>query len=363
MGFEKYSRMPLALEKNRMKRAFTGGKLLDLWQNIPGASDGNMSEEWLVSDIEIMNPGKETGEGLSKTRLPGGIYASLKEIISSDPAAFLGEEYVRKYGATLGVLSRAGDTKIRLVLQVHPDEECAGKYFGYRSGKTEAWYIVGCRDGENGEPHVYAGLKPGVTREEWRGFFDRHDTASMLGAMHKVPIKKGDVILIEAGMPHAMGGGSLFLELHEPSDYTLRLEHRYLPDRDYTDMEMHYGAGYDNLFNCISFRTYTEQEIRGKIIKTPVTLHSGPGVTESALITYEDTPRFKVNKLAIDGEHEIKSAGVHKIAVVTVGNGVMAGEYGEVSISQGQGVFLPAYFGSIRLSGRLELLVCDPPRL
>ena len=362
MKFEKYLRMPLVLEKNRMKRAFIGGMLLDQWQGIPDPSDGNMSEEWLVSDIEILNADRKPGDGLSKMRLSDGSTAALKEIVSSDPVAFLGREYVEEYGEGIGVLSRAGDSTVRLVLQAHPDAECARKYYSYKCGKTEAWYIVECRELEGDRPHVYAGLKPGTSIEKWRALFDRQDIACMLEAMHKVYIKKGDMILIEAGMPHAMGKGSLFLEVHEPSDYTLRLERNYLPGRTFTDDELHLGAGLENMFKCISGRTYTEEEIRGKIIKTPVTTHSEPGVTVSSMVTYEDTPRFKVDRLSVNGEYRLKSRGIHQIAIAVSGEGIMTGENGSAWVRPGHGIFLPAYFGEIMITGRLEMLVCDPPK-
>lgn len=47
------AKIPHVLELNRIKRAYTGGKLLDEWQRLEHAEDGNMSEEFLISTVEV----------------------------------------------------------------------------------------------------------------------------------------------------------------------------------------------------------------------------------------------------------------------------------------------------------------------
>lgn len=42
----------------------------------------------------------------------------------------------------------------------------------------------------------------------------------MLAGMQKYPVHPGDTILIEGGMPHAIGAGCFLVEIQEPTDYT-----------------------------------------------------------------------------------------------------------------------------------------------
>ena len=46
----------------------------------------------------------------------------------------------------------------------------------------------------------------------------------MLAALHEVPVKAGDGILVPAGTLHAIGGGILLLELQEPTDLSVLVE-------------------------------------------------------------------------------------------------------------------------------------------
>ena len=68
--YKNLSKEPLILNYNRIKRAYTGGKLLDQWQGIEPASDGQFPEEFLISTVEVTNPDRSPGEGLSKFLWP-----------------------------------------------------------------------------------------------------------------------------------------------------------------------------------------------------------------------------------------------------------------------------------------------------
>lgn len=366
MIYDELLKEPIVLNRNRVRRAYKGGMLLDQWQGIKPAVDGNFSEEWLVSTVEVTNTNREEGEGLSKTRLADGSEVTLKEIIYSNPKAFLGEKYYKTYGNDLGVLARVGDAAVRLPIQVHPDRECANKYLAFPNGKTEAWYIIKCRKLENDKPHLYAGFKPGVTRKRWEELFAKQDIQGMLDAMHKIYIKEGNILLVEAGMPHAMGPGSLFLEIHEPCDYTLKLERKYLPDKMFTDEELHYGMGLEKLFACFHYDNYTEDEILKKIVITPQLIRKTDFDREYALLTYEHTDRFAIRKIEVIDEYEIEPFTDHRIAVVIKGSGSLFYEGGSKQVKAGQGIFLPATLKklSIRRSDTsFEVIICYPPKL
>lgn len=362
--YQNLAKEPLVLNFNRVKRAYTGGLLLDRWQGIEPASDGQYPEEFLISTVEVTNENRYPGEGLSKTTLADGREVALKTIVDSDPVAFLGAQYAES--SDLGVLARIGDTTVRHVLQAHPDTEHAQTYLNFPNGKTETWYIVETRPIDGQQPHAYVGFKPGMTPEKWRDLFERQDIQGMLDSLHRIDIAEGDVILIPAGMPHAIGPGSLFLEVHEPCDYTFRLEKQYLTGRIFTDAEIHYGIGTDNLFKAFHYDTYTPEEILTKAVIRPQLIHTTAAGEEYALITYENTDRFAINKIVARGLYPIAPYIGHTVAVVVKGEGVLRCDSGQFPIRQGQGIFLPAGITNLQLDGQgeeTELLIAFPPKL
>lgn len=103
-----------------------------------------------------------------------------------------------------------------LSLQVHPDDALAQRLLNEPYGKSEAWVIVSV------EPtaRVYAGLKPGVTRET---FLSHLQSGNLEDCLHSFVPRPGDCISIPAGTIHAAGGGLIIAEVQQSSDATFRL--------------------------------------------------------------------------------------------------------------------------------------------
>ena len=67
---------------------------------------------------------------------------------------------------------------------------------------------------------IYAGLKPGVTRDQFRAAIEEGQVEPLL---HRFPARPGDCIMIEAGTVHAIGAGVLLAEIQQMSDATFRI--------------------------------------------------------------------------------------------------------------------------------------------
>ena len=106
-------------------------------------------------------------------------------------------------------------TADRLSVQVHPDDE-AGRARGYRSGKDEAWFILGAEPGAV----IGLGLKRPVSKEALRA-------AALDGGIEDLldwrPVEAGDVFYSPAGTIHAIGGGLSLIEIQQNIDLTYRL--------------------------------------------------------------------------------------------------------------------------------------------
>ncbi len=363
---EKYSKEPLILSLNRVKRAYIGGKLLDEWQGLENPEDNNYPEEFLISTVEVTNEEKYEGEGLSKTLLTDGSEHYLRDLIASDYEGYLGEDF--KDLEDIGVSARIGDTTVRIVLQCHPDQETATKKLGFPNGKDEAWYILETREINGEKPCLYAGFKEGVTKERWRELFEAQDIDGMLGCLHKIEVVKDGVYFVPSGMPHCLGPGSMFLEIHEPCDYTFRVEKDYIGIREFTDNELHYGLGVDGLMDAFHYDTMTEEEIRKTcVLDEPTVLRDVEEYKLEEIVSYGVTDRFKVELLKVDGHFVLEPyEGGHRIAIITKGNAVFEFDGYRKVAEQGRGVFLPANLDDMKITPQgesVEMLICYPPKM
>ena len=99
---------PVFFEKNRVRRVYTGGKLMGEFLGIP-EEDGFFPEEWIASTVSALNKDStDPKEGLS---IVEGSKITLKELLSESPEEMLGNR--REWG----VLVKFLDSAVRLPVQ------------------------------------------------------------------------------------------------------------------------------------------------------------------------------------------------------------------------------------------------------
>ncbi|WJH32744.1 class I mannose-6-phosphate isomerase [Paenibacillus sp. CC-CFT747] len=293
---------------------------------------------------------------------------SLLSLLEAMPGQMLGQGHVDRYGTSAGVLVKLLDSAERLAIQVHPDRAVAQRLFGSEYGKTEAWVFLGGRRIDGEAPYVLCGFKPGMTREKWERLFADQDMESMVAALHKVYPSPGDVMLIRGGLPHAIGPGNWMVEIQEPTDITIRTERVTPSGFKLSDSSIHQGIGFERMFECFDYRTYSEEELLRKCRLRDRIAGAGAGWRERKLIGYEDTPYFGLNRLTIEASSNgpfWESDGRFSIVIVLSGQGRVMWAGGELPIEQGDYLFLPAHLGQVQFAGgqdgSLELARCFPP--
>jgi mannose-6-phosphate isomerase len=117
-------------------------------------------------------------------------------------------------GGRFPLLVKILDAQDVLSLQVHPPARLAAALGG--EPKTEMWYFVQAAPGA----HLYAGLRRGVTREE---FARRAADGSVAGCFHRLDVRAGDSLFLPSGRVHALGAGLLLFEIQQNSDTTYRV--------------------------------------------------------------------------------------------------------------------------------------------
>jgi mannose-6-phosphate isomerase len=313
---------PLILPPNQFHRFYKGGARIDALRGVPEGEDGR-PEDWVGSTATSW--GSET-EGLS--RLEDG--SVLKDVIAADPAAFLGPEHVASYGADPALLVKLLDAGERLPVHYHPGRAFAKQHLGMRYGKTEAWLILEADPGAA----VHVGLKEPLDPATAKHWVEEQDADEMLAALHEVPVKAGDGVLVPAGTLHAIGGGILLLELQEPTDLSVLVEWQKFGVEGGPE---HLDLGWDTALQSLDHEPID-----------PAALTAA----RHGLLPKEADAYFRAEAINPgDTLHQSFS-----IVLVTGGEGAI----GEVAVRRGSTVLIPYAAGETTVEG-VEAIRCLPP--
>jgi mannose-6-phosphate isomerase len=208
-----------------------------------------------------------------------------------------------------------------LSVQVHPTDAFAEEH-GFESGKSERWYIL---DADK-DAFVYIGLNCECSIEELADAVrDGRDIISMLNRQY---VKRGDVISIPGGTPHAIGAGVTLAEVQENSDVTFRIF-------DYN------RVGDD-----------------GK----PRPLHrelAADALTQAAQAPNPDMP-FDSFSMLVNGREETWVGEDSFLSLlITDGEGALRHGGVDYPLLAGDSYFVPADCGKIELVGNMELIVAS----
>lgn len=341
--------MIYSLQRNRVYRSYHGGKHIDAFYGETHPADGMFPEEWIASTVTAFNVGREhICEGLS--RLEDG--RTLKELIDREPERLLGREQAAQFGGKMPILVKLLDSAERLFIQCHPTVPFAKKYFSSPFGKTECWYILATEPGAA----VYLGFREGVTREKWEDCFTRQDTEGMLAMLHRIPVQAGDTVMVEGGVPHAIGAGCLLCELQEPTDLMVIPERQSASGVILSDLKMHGGLGFGRMFDCFTYTGLSEQELRARYIR-----HIRPA--ENAVthpIDRDLTDRFAMDRIDLNGGTVTTSYDSFCVALVLEGECTLKAEDCALTAKKGAQLFIGADSGAVSWTGNAAVLVCRP---
>jgi mannose-6-phosphate isomerase len=173
-----------------------------LGKQLPPGDD--YAESWELVDHGLDQSVVEAGP-LSGT--------SLHNIVVELGPALLGQHAPQPH---FPLLFKFLDAQNHLSVQVHPNDQQAAQLDPPDRGKTEAWIVMHAEPGSR----IYAGLRPGVTRDVLEEAISAGTAADCL---HCVEPSAGDCLFIPAGTVHAIGAGLVIAEIQQSSDTTYRL--------------------------------------------------------------------------------------------------------------------------------------------
>lgn len=211
---------PLKFEPILKDKIWGGNKLKSLFGK--PTETNKLGESWELSGYE----GDESV--VSNGILAGNNLAELIEIYMGE---LVGDRVYDKFGLTFPLLFKLIDANDYLSIQVHPGNEIAAERHE-SFGKTEMWYVV---DAEP-DAELIIGFSKDCSQEEYLVALSGGQVEDLL---QKVPVKRGDVFFIPAGLVHAIGKGVVVAEIQQSSDVTYRIYDYKRTDDHGNERELH----------------------------------------------------------------------------------------------------------------------------
>ena len=329
---------PLLLPPNQFPHFYRGGQRIAALRGLPVGAD-DRPEDWVASTTTRFG---EAELGLSRLG-DGGL---LRAAVAADPVGWLGPWHVRDLGPDLDLLVKLLDTGQRLVVHAHPDRRFAAEHLGCRHGKTEAWVVLECE----APAQVHLGFRREVSGAELRRWVEDQDREALLGTLNVVPVVPGDVLLVPAGLPHAIGAGILVVELQEPTDFSVLMEWQGF-DLDGA-AEGHLRLGFDLALQCVDRSAWSLDRLQQLC---------GPaddGSPRANLLPPAADPFFRAERLRAGAELDASVA----VLVVSRGAGTMRFADGaDLALERGDTVLVPYAAGPAHLDGDVEIVRARPP--
>jgi mannose-6-phosphate isomerase len=211
---------PLKFSPILKDKIWGGTKLKNLFDK--AAETDKLGESWELSGYE----GDESV--VTNGALAGN---NLTELIEIYMGELVGDAIYDEYGLSFPLLFKLIDANENLSIQVHPgDEVAAERHNSY--GKTEMWYVVDADPGAE----LIIGFTKDCTKDEYLDALGQDQVEDLL---QKVPVKKGDVFFIPAGLVHAIGKGVVVAEIQQSSDITYRIYDYKRTDDQGNERELH----------------------------------------------------------------------------------------------------------------------------
>jgi mannose-6-phosphate isomerase len=308
-----------------------GGRRLTNLLSTPLPGDDPIGEAWLLSDrndhVSIVSQGALKG-------------STLRELMQSRSEEILGRlsaDYQR-----FPLLLKFLDVQRKLSVQVHPADSDTKYIPDGETGKTEAWVVL-----ETGkESRIYAGLKPGTTKDILRKALTNGTLTFHLSSF--VP-KLGDGVLIPADTVHSLSDVVVF-EVQENSDVTFRLY-------DWENIDPKTGAfrplQVEEALACLDI---TQGEIQAV---QPVVSELNPVLRERLV----QCDHFGLWQYRADLPFSVGAAETPRVLVCIDGEGHLEPAGGNYAITKGDVLLLPAILGTCLCHphGGLNLLEISLP--
>jgi mannose-6-phosphate isomerase len=351
-------RAPLALPPNRIRVFYQGGALIDRLRGVPNPADDDRPEDWVGSATALGWRGRDPADGVSAV-VVSGRRILLTDLLDRYPEEMLGPRHLAAFGATPALLVKLLDAAVRLPVHSHPTTPFARAHLGAPNGKTEAWIVIDTRSGTGAAPYVLLGFARVMSRAELLDCIARQDAARMMGAMHRLHVRAGDVIFVPAGLPHAIGPGIFIVELQEPSSLSVLMEH---VEFGVAPSAAHLGLGWERIIDDVDRTAHAPADLVARF--TGHVAADARGAVD--LFGPAAAPYFRASRVRLEpGGFTMLPAGF-TVVIVLGGAGEIrrADALTGVRVARGDQILLPFCLGEVIVTageGGVDMLCCRPP--
>jgi mannose-6-phosphate isomerase len=256
---------------------------------------------------------------------------SLADLWVSHPELFQqnGVELVRR---DFPLMIKILDAKTDLSVQVHPDDNYACEVEN-DLGKAECWYVL---DANPDSKIVYGHSAANI--EEFKNLALHNKWDKLLNS---VKVKPGDFFDVPTGTVHALGAGTLILEVQQSSDTTYRLYDYDRRDDNGNLRELHLDKSF-------------------AVIKAPhLNTHTVPKVLamgDSAIITkLTHNKYFQVQKLSVSGSLNYLLDAKYLLICAIDGSAIING----YQVKKGDNFIVPHQVKSLDIVGDITLIISN----
>ena len=312
---------PLKFHPIVKDKIWGGHKLQQIFGKEP-AGLPNIGESWELSgyptDASVVANGYLAGK-------------TLPELIEKYGEQLVGKRVFERFGNTFPLLFKLIDANDDLSIQVHPNDETAGKRHN-SFGKTEMWYVLHAEP----EASLIIGFTKKCTKKQYLEALEKGEVETLL---QKVPVQAGDVFFIPAGLVHAIGKGVVIAEIQQTSDITYRLYDFDRVDAHGNTRELHIDLALD----AINYKKVDTQKQYTKLVNQSNTM--------------VDCPYFTTNYIPLQDEMVVSKTG-ESFTVYMVVDGCFSIDINgvEYDYQTGDTVLVPAALQSFKLNGNASLL-------
>ncbi len=309
---------PIKFEPLYYDKVWGGRAISDYRTDLP---EGDIGESW---DLACHNNGMSV---VSHGEFKG---KSLQDLIDTYKEELVGTEISLERFPLLIKMLHAKD---RISIQVHPGDDYALKHEN-DLGKTEVWYVL---DAEP-DAKMVLGVK-GCTKEQFK---KATESGELEPYLNRIPVKKGDIYFIEAGLVHAMEG-VVVVEIQQNSDVTYRA----------------YDYGRPRELHMQQVLDVMNLDLQGEKLKGLLVENQGYNKTY-----YCFDKNFSLEHYEIKKELEEESNPERFFIFYCVaGHGRIEGGGYEQDIQVGDSFLIPATLGKYKISGDLSVLKTYVPNM
>ena len=273
----------------------------------------------------------------------------LAEVVARDPVAWLGAGAARRFDGQTPMLVKLLDARAPLSVQVHPRDDDPGLAPG-ESGKLECWVVLEADPGAR----IWLGLADGVGRPELERALAAEDDLSRLLAW--TAVGPGDVFVLPAGVPHAIGAGVTLIEPQLVRPRCRGLTYRFWDwNRRYDAAGRESPAGTPRALQIERALAVTDYAFpRGAagvaaLRRIPRTLEQAPGIARRRLV---DGPWLIVDEWRGTGTLALPSHDSLVGLLAVGGRTTITGETGSIDLPCGQSAVVPTVAGRLVVAGR-----------